>query len=93
MVHIKKLENLKVSSGTLTPVFSSTVKEYTLNLGSNWEQVNDVKFIPTSIDVGMQITINGETVENKEKSPLVHITNLGNVVTIRVSDGNERNMV
>jgi len=76
------LSNLTISTGTLTPSFSSAVTSYTAAVTSNTAFFS---LVPTAANAGATITVNGSTVASGSSSGSVNIVTGANVFTIVVT--------
>ncbi len=76
------LSNLTISTGTLTPAFSSAVTSYTAAVTSNTAFFS---LVPTVANAGATITVNGVTVASGSSSGSVSIVTGANVFTIVVT--------
>lgn len=77
------LSNLVLSSGMLTPVFSSNTASYTASVSYDTEGIT---ITPSSVDLAATIVINGTyTVPSGTSSPNLPLTVGGNNITIQVT--------
>jgi hypothetical protein len=80
------LQSLSMSEGNLSPSFSSTIFEYTVDVEAD---INQIMLTPTSID-GATIKVNGHLVESGASSdPIILQTGLNEidvVVTAKIGD-------
>jgi len=76
------LAALTASSGTLSPVFSSSMVNYTESVSSG---VTSVKITPTAADAGAVITVNGATVVSGAASGDIGLNSGPNIITTKVT--------
>lgn len=78
------LSDLKISGNTLSPEFSSIVKEYTVTTEN---ASNAVTAIPATSTAEMEITYNDEVIANGSR--ITWASGAGNVVKVAVTDGSK----
>ncbi|MTV50428.1 hypothetical protein GJ688_15805 [Heliobacillus mobilis] len=75
------LANLTLSSGTLTPAFSSTVTSYNATVANN---VASITVTPTAQDADATITVNGQAVASGTASQAINLVVGQNTITVVV---------
>ncbi|MBN2794645.1 MAG: cadherin-like beta sandwich domain-containing protein, partial [Clostridia bacterium] len=81
------LENLQVSSGSLSPVFNSDVTSYTLEVANDVAQIT---VLPTGNVTVSQITVEGSVVNSGENSQLINLeVGIPKTITIVVTAEDE----
>jgi hypothetical protein len=76
------LSNLSISSGTLTPGFSSATTSYTVNVENN---VSSVTVTPTFNSDNLTVTVNSENVTSGQQSAPVNLNIGDNTISIVVT--------
>jgi len=88
--HDATLSNLTISSGTLTPVFTSTITSYTDNLVS---VISAITVVPIVNQRNANVMVNGTMVNSGSTSGAITLNNGGTTITIVVTaqDGITKN--
>lgn len=76
------LQDIRSSSGTLTPTFSSSITSYVVNVGNDVERVSLTSVL---VDARATITLNGTTVPNGTPGPAIQLAVGNNPATIIVT--------
>jgi PKD repeat protein len=83
------LSSLTISSGTLSPAFTSGTHDYTDNVA---DTVTSVTVTPTVAESHATVTVNGNAVTSSSASPSINLSAGSNIITIVVTaqDGSTR---
>ncbi len=76
------LNNLSLSSGLLSPLFSPTETSYTTSVASN---ISSITFTPTVTDIGATISVEGISVSSETASAPIPLSTGSNILTILVT--------
>jgi len=76
------LDNLSISSGTLSPIFTKTQTSYTASVTSD---VSSLTLIPTTADTTATVNVQGNPVASGMASPAIPLSVGSNIITVLVT--------
>lgn len=78
-----QLTALRLTQGTLSPVFNKGVYEYTATVDN---AVTSIGVTPTAEDATATITVNGKKLPSAATSPYISLDEGGNIINVKVTD-------